>query len=341
MRLEGVIRLRSALAAMARAGLCTAGILFASPALADGEISIHGQCLDSDGLAVFLSPCDAGQVSQTWGFYDIRNPDYGPAPEVLEPARVDVLVNKRFGRCLDVSGGALERGARVMLWPCTGKKAQRWQRPRGDAASGQLTIAYGLVTKCLAIPEGVFRAGIAPVVSDCHGRLDQTFVYRDLPGRWSIRATADRDACVTTDGRGVFLDRCQVSSPAASEYEVPTRQQRSDQYWAPLQGGALRSAKFPSRCLDVGGAAPADGAPLRLRRCDGGEHQRWTWPAPGATGEIALGAHCLDAAHGRVGAEANLVLSKCDGRASQEFAFADRVVCNSPRLLDGVCVPRR
>ncbi|GAA1555548.1 hypothetical protein GCM10009827_090410 [Dactylosporangium maewongense] len=73
-----------------------------------------------------------------------------------------------------------------------------------------------------------------------------------------------------------------------------------------------------SKCLDVNGAATADGTPVIIYDCHTGANQQWSVNADGTVVSVASGK-CLDAtAHGTANGTP-LAIWTCNGGANQRW----------------------
>ncbi|MFJ4618964.1 ricin-type beta-trefoil lectin domain protein [Streptomyces sp. NPDC088812] len=71
-------------------------------------------------------------------------------------------------------------------------------------------------------------------------------------------------------------------------------------------------------CVDVAGAATADGTPIQLHDCTQADAQKWTF---GADGTVRALGKCLDVRDGSTADGAPVVLNTCAGAASQRWTF--------------------
>jgi beta-glucanase (GH16 family) len=70
-------------------------------------------------------------------------------------------------------------------------------------------------------------------------------------------------------------------------------------------------------CLDVAGAATANGTPIQLAHCNGGQAQQWT---VGTDGTVRALGKCLDVAGGGTAAGTAVQLWECNGTGAQQWA---------------------
>ena len=70
-------------------------------------------------------------------------------------------------------------------------------------------------------------------------------------------------------------------------------------------------------CLDVAGAATANGTPIQLAHCNGGQAQQWT---VGSDGTVRALGKCLDVAGGGTAAGTAVQLWECNGTGAQQWA---------------------
>nr|WP_306367020.1 ricin-type beta-trefoil lectin domain protein [Nocardiopsis sp. CC223A] len=69
-------------------------------------------------------------------------------------------------------------------------------------------------------------------------------------------------------------------------------------------------------CLDVAGAANADGTPIQLANCNGNQAQQWT---VGSDGTVRAYDRCLDVAGGGTAAGTRVQLWTCNGTGAQQW----------------------
>ncbi|MFD2797000.1 family 16 glycosylhydrolase [Promicromonospora vindobonensis] len=70
-------------------------------------------------------------------------------------------------------------------------------------------------------------------------------------------------------------------------------------------------------CLDVAGAGTANGTPIQLAHCNGGQAQQWT---VGSDGTVRALGKCLDVAGGGTAAGTAVQLWECNGTGAQQWA---------------------
>ncbi|CAL9346941.1 ricin-type beta-trefoil lectin domain protein [Streptomyces sp. enrichment culture] len=80
---------------------------------------------------------------------------------------------------------------------------------------------------------------------------------------------------------------------------------------------AFRSG-IPGKCVDVRGAATADGTPVQLYTCNGTAAQRWTH-VPGEGGTLRALGRCLDVSGGGTANGTRVQLWHCNGTGAQRW----------------------
>jgi hypothetical protein len=102
-------------------------------------------------------------------------------------------------------------------------------------------------------------------------------------------------------------------------------------------GAAPLVARHAGRCLDVPGRSRDWGTQLILWDCHGLEHQQFTYPAVGQTGEIRVygGVLCIDAASGQGNNGDPIIIWGCHGGANQQWA---RLPTGEFRGIKGRCL---
>ncbi|UNM16498.1 family 16 glycosylhydrolase [Streptomyces formicae] len=80
--------------------------------------------------------------------------------------------------------------------------------------------------------------------------------------------------------------------------------------------GTLRG--LSGKCLDVAGAATANGTPVQLHTCNGSAAQRWT---VGTDGTVRALGKCLDAAAAGTADGTRVQLWDCNGTGAQRWAY--------------------
>ncbi|MFD8305093.1 family 16 glycosylhydrolase [Streptomyces sp. NPDC059690] len=86
-------------------------------------------------------------------------------------------------------------------------------------------------------------------------------------------------------------------------------------------GGTTRNGAIKGigdMCVDVAGAATADGTPIQLHDCTGNDAQKWTW---GSDGTVRALGKCLDVKAGSHDDGAVVQLYTCNGTAAQQWTY--------------------
>ncbi len=189
----------------------------------------------------------------------------GRADQIWYMERGGAIVNRQ-GLCMDVDGGKIRDGQRVIAYRCNGRGNQQWAiggggpgwggggRPGDGGGYGREVSlspqhAPGM---CMDVSGG--RSQL--IIFACHGKKNQRF---NLPGRGSGELRV-KDGCVTGSGRQqqLFVSRCDGSDA---------------QQWSYSRGGELRNAN--GLCADVNGAERRNNTPVIAFRCTGKANQSW------------------------------------------------------------------
>ncbi len=131
------------------------------------------------------------------------------------------------GKCLDVSGGSSENGAKVQLWTCNGTNAQKW-----TLEDGALVTPSG---KCLDAA-GFRSANGTPVqIWDCHGGDNQKW---RLEGDHIVGIGGkclDASGASSADGTSIILWDCHGGDNQKWSFGGQQQQQQEPK---PAGGGA-------------------------------------------------------------------------------------------------------
>jgi glucosylceramidase len=190
------------------------------------------------------------------------------------------------------------------------------------------------------------------------GQVDFNIEYYDMghltkfvkPGAFRIASTANTSvpnvawlnpdgskALVAYNASGSTQTLRVIWGSQAFSYAVPARTSATFT-WSGAQGGGS-SATGPitgisGKCVDVAGAAPANGTAVQLFDCNGSAAQRWTVSADGSL--QALGK-CMDVTSAGTANGTQIQLFDCNGSAAQRWtstAGHDLVNPASGRCLD-------
>ncbi len=111
-----------------------------------------GRCLDISRQVVDGAPL------QVWDCNDRVN-------QKFEVKGQEIRIG---GKCLDISQGDKEDGARVIAYRCNGTENQKWSVFTGR-------IRSQMNNKCLDVVGGNYSKGTPVVMWSCHGRANQQF----------------------------------------------------------------------------------------------------------------------------------------------------------------------
>ena len=153
---------------------------------------------------------------------------------------------------------------------------------------------------------------------------------------WSFHSRHRAKGAVTLVLALVLAAACSDPVAPRADGAAPARLERA----AAEPGAMALVGAGAGRCLDVAGARRDPGAPVILYACNGGANQQFTFPAPGATGEIRVYAAegtplCVDVA-GAAGQNGDAVITwTCHGGANQQWT---RTAAGELRGLNGRCL---
>ncbi|GHJ43739.1 lipase [Catellatospora sp. TT07R-123] len=125
-----------------------------------------------------------------------------------------------------------------------------------DPASSTLVSAAS--GRCLDVPNSRTTNGVQPIIWDCSGRPNQ---------QWTVSGQAIQSL-------GKCLDAPTGASPG-SKVQIWTCSGAANQRWTLNANGTVSNAGS-GLCLDVSGAATANGTPVILWTCTTAANQRWT-----------------------------------------------------------------
>jgi uncharacterized membrane protein len=148
---------------------------------------------------------------------------------------------------------------------------------------------------------------------------------------------------VRSSSPGAVNDRGQIAGSIYQEYydgrHVETE---NGVVWSfnpnsPTPTTTTLVAQHAGRCLDVPARSRDWGTQLILWDCHGLEHQQFTYPALGQTGEIRVygGALCIDAASGQGNNGDPIIIWGCHGGANQQWT---RLSTGELRGINGRCL---
>ncbi|GAA4949092.1 ricin-type beta-trefoil lectin domain protein [Actinoplanes utahensis] len=129
----------------------------------------------------------------------------------------------------------------------------------GDPVTGTGTALVGAASgRCLDVPNGSTANGTQPIIWDCSGAANQRWTYDGQ----TMRAV------------GKCLDS-PTGAVAGSKVQLWDCSGAANQRWAFTSGSTIRNAQS-GLCLDVSGAATANGAAVALWTCTAAANQRWS-----------------------------------------------------------------
>ncbi|MFF3771957.1 ricin-type beta-trefoil lectin domain protein [Streptomyces sp. NPDC002232] len=188
----------------------------------------------------------------------------------------------------------------------------------------------GTCTGLITVQEGGPRAGQVDYTIEYYTTGHLTKFVR--PGAYRIASTADSAvpnvAWRNPDGSKALIAHNAGSTSQSVRvdwggqsftYTLPARTTATFT-WAGTSAGAPSGplTGLAGKCLDVAGAATADGTPVQLHTCNGTSAQRWTLAADGSV--RALGK-CLDATGAGTADGTKAQLYTCNGTGAQRWAY--------------------
>jgi hypothetical protein len=131
------------------------------------------------------------------------------------------IVNKKSGKCLDVSGWRKQNGSRIKQWPYHGGDNQRWSLEQVD--DKHFTVTCKHTQKCLDVRDKSDADG-APIQQwEYAGQPNQQWLFTKLEdGTYKITARHS-DMCLSVESSGVEDGLAIVQSP--------WRDSRSQRWW--------------------------------------------------------------------------------------------------------------
>jgi alpha-galactosidase len=112
--------------------------------------------------------------------------------------------------------------------------------------------------RCLDVNLGSSANGTQMIIWDCHDGANQQFTQAGQ----SLQVLGK---CLDAPSTAVGGTRVQIWDCNGS----------TNQQWTFNGNGTISSVRFPALCLDVNGAATANGAAVILWNCHGAANQRW------------------------------------------------------------------
>lgn len=133
--------------------------------------------------------------------------------------------------------------------------------PSPEPPAPAVVTLHGVASgRCLDVPGGVATDGAALQVHDCNGTTAQ---------QWTASPAGELRILDS-----MCLDDPSGGQPGAAA-TVWTCHGGANQQWAPQADGTVRNVAT-GLCLDVSGAATANGTPVTVYDCHAGDNQRWT-----------------------------------------------------------------
>ncbi len=125
------------------------------------------------------------------------------------------LVDLHSGKCMDVTAGSVQSGAKIIQWTCDGATSQ--QEQISDYGSGWHEIRFKHSDLCLDVPDGSSESGLQLQQATCSGADNQRWTVASCSGCSSViqsKINAPNGLCVdveggsTADGASVIQSLC-------------------------------------------------------------------------------------------------------------------------------------
>ncbi|MFF8375899.1 ricin-type beta-trefoil lectin domain protein [Streptomyces sp. NPDC015661] len=204
----------------------------------------------------------------------------------------------------------------------------------------------GTCTGLITVQEGGPRAGQVDYTIEYYTTGHLTKFVR--PGAYRIASTADSTvqnvAWRNPDGSKALIAHNGGASAQSVRvdwggqsftYSLPARTTATFT-WSGTTAGAPTGplTGLAGKCLDVAGAATADGTPVQLYTCNGTTAQRWALAADGTV--RALGK-CLDVTGGATADGTKVQLYTCNGTGAQRWSY-DAATHDVVNTASGKCL---
>lgn len=120
--------------------------------------------------------------------------------KLVPTATATTVVAKHSGKCLDVRGGpaAVNDGARIEQWSCSGQTNQSWRFV--DKGAGRFQIVAKNSGKCIDLVGGGSANGTAIQQASCSGAATQLWKPHDLGGGVSSLVSVSSGRCLDVTG---------------------------------------------------------------------------------------------------------------------------------------------
>jgi GH25 family lysozyme M1 (1,4-beta-N-acetylmuramidase) len=284
---------------------------------------ISGWPTTAGTYSVTVTGTDAMNVSgsATFSWTVSPAPAQGPAGQIW-------LQNG--GKCLDDPSGHTASGTRLQIWNCLGNANQRWTVVQdgtlriNGACLAEAGIANGaavVLNPCGGTSAQRWQVGTnGQLVNTESGRCLDDTGWRTANGTlvqtWACSGGADQHwipaaAAAMSGIPGKCLDDPGFSTTNGTRLDI----------WACSGGGNQRVTVEPDgsihlngKCLDVAGAGTASGAPIDLYTCVGAANQHWQIVPKGPLGSQVVNpasGKCLADAGGATANGSRLTIQAC------------------------------
>lgn len=220
---------------------------------------------------------------------------------------------RTLGRCLDVAGNATANGSAIELYDCNGVGGQVW------VAQTDGSLKNPQSGRCLDDPLGNTANGTALQLYDCNKNPAQTFIITRgkpiaAPGGQCVDVSGDNNG---VNGTAIVMWNCL--------------REATDQSWLQNADGTITTL---GRCLNIVGAATANGSAIELRDCTTAASEKWVQQADGSLKNPVSG-RCLDDPSGMTANGTALQLYDCNNNPAQQFQVSGGQPIKAP---GGKCV---
>lgn len=290
-----------------------------------------GLCLKRRGSSVHMDYC-TGDATK-WGLNTI----YSPGWEGTQ------LINKVSGTCLGgVADYDLSHPYEARMMSCdeviandttnltiARSTSTRTKRSLPDAlAPGDPIVGWGS-QRCVTVTGAARTVGAGLSVRSCDESPEQNWDLQPVSGGYALgvyRSTVDQTA---DDAQFQSQELCAQGSGAT--VSLATCASTAAQTWTMPMNGTIRNTATGT-CLNVAGAATADGSPLILYSCGISPNEAWTVPerlrksvmslaTVGATSGVALGTTA--APSGDADQRVRAVLTQSTSAETARWSFVD------------------
>jgi hypothetical protein len=126
------------------------------------------------------------------------DPAWAAAPSATVTSTSPVsVVNRRSGKCLEVSHGSLAQGTGVLQWPCHRGQHQLWRVNNMGNGYVQLQVEHS--AQCLEVNKASLADGAGVLQWPCHGGTHQQWQQINLGGGFYQFKARHSGKCLEVD----------------------------------------------------------------------------------------------------------------------------------------------